>query len=294
MFKKLLLCFGVCSSLLITGCNDDHDQKQSTTESPKQSLQPIVIQGALPIETESLASRLDNTTTETIGGWKFWKGTYQGYPVIISKTRMGMSNSAAATAIAITHYKPIAIINQGTSGGHDPALNVYDIVVGKYTTNINAFRTPVLPLGGGSDSLKWTEAFDVLPDDESDPEPIAMRKFEGDADLILAAHKAKVNYSKGKVVEGTLGSADVWNNELDRIAFIHKTYGTSSEEMEGASVAQIATQFNVPFVGIRVLSNNITNNGAYDPGTGEACQDFVLDVVLEYMKAKQAELNVKK
>ena len=64
--------------------------------------------------------------------------------------------------------------------------------------------------------------------------------------------------------------------------------------MEGASVAQIAIQFNVPFVGIRVLSNNITNNGAYDPGTGEACQDFVLDVVLEYMKAKQAELNVKK
>mgnify|MGYP003399742139 FL=1 len=60
--------------------------------------------------------------------------------------------------------------------------------------------------------------------------------------------------------------------------------------MEGASVAQIATQFNVPFVGIRVLSNNITNNGAYDPGTGEACQDFVLDVVVEYMKAKKAEL----
>ena len=255
-----------------------------------KNLQPIVIQGALPIETESLASKLDNTTTETIGGWKFWKGTYQSYPVIISKTRMGMSNSAAATAIAITHYNPIAIINQGTSGGHDPALNVYDIVVGKYTTNINAFRTPVLPLGGGSDSLKWSESFDVLPDDESDPEPIAMRKFEGYADLILAAHKAKVNYSKGKVVEGTLGSADVWNNELDRIAFIHETYGTSAEEMEGASVAQIAIQFNVPFVGIRVLSNNITNNGTYDPGTGEACQDFVLDVVVEYMKAKKAEL----
>jgi nucleoside phosphorylase len=32
--------------------------------------------------------------------------------------------------------KPIAIINQGTSGGHDPDLHVYDIVLGKYTTNI--------------------------------------------------------------------------------------------------------------------------------------------------------------
>ena len=39
------------------------------------------------------------------------------------------------------------------------------------------------------------------------------------------------------------GSADVWNNELDRIAFFHKNYGTSVEEMEAASVAQIASQY---------------------------------------------------
>lgn len=241
-----------------------------------------------------MAAKLTNPSTETIGGWQFWQGTYQGYPVIISKTRMGMSNSAAATAIAIERYKPIAIINQGTSGGHDPNLNVYDIVIGKYTTNINAFKTPYLPVGAGSHPLNWTEAFDVLPEDESDPEPIAIRKFAGDAELIMAAHKAKTRYSKGDVVEGTIGSADVWNSELDRIAFFREHYGTSVEEMEAASVAQIASQFNVPFIGIRVLSNNITNNSPYDPNTGEACQEFVLDVVVEYMKKKQVELNQQK
>lgn len=286
-FKTLFIILGLGTvSTLFSGCNDD-DKKLNPATPPNTQLQPIVIQGALPIETESLASKLSNTTVETFGGWKFWKGTYQGYPVIISKTRMGMSNSAAATAITIQQYKPIAIINQGTAGGHDPNLKVYDIVLGKYTTNIGAFRTPRLPVGGGSDSLKWTEAFDVFPADESDPEPIAIRKFEGDAELLAAANKAKVNYSKGQVVEGTLGAADVWNNELDRINFFHQNYSTSAEEMEGASVAQIAAQFNVPFLGIRVLSNNITNGGAYDPGTGEACQEFVLDVVVEYMKEKQ-------
>lgn len=49
------------------------------------------------------------------------------------------------------------------------------------------------------------------------------------------------------MVEGTIGSADVWNNELDRIQFFHERYGTSVEEMEAASVAQIASQLNVPF-----------------------------------------------
>lgn len=286
LFKRIMAITSVCSALILGGCNDNNNQSSSSSSPQSKQLQPIIIQGALPVESESMAAKLDNVSIETIGGWKFWKGTYKSYPVIISKTRMGMSNSAAATAIAIQRYQPIAIINQGTSGGHDPALHVFDIVLGKYTTNIGAFRTPKQPVGGGSDSLTWNEAFDVLPDDESDPEPIAIRKFEGDNDLLLAAYKAKVNYTKGQVVEGTIGSADVWNNELDRINFFHTRYGTSVEEMEAASVAQIAQQFNVPFLGIRILSNNITNNGAYDPATGEACQDYVLDVVEQYMKAK--------
>lgn len=291
-FKKL--CYSIClaSSLFITGCNnDDNKNEHNTSQVAEKILQPIVIQGALPIESENMAAKLSNVSTETIGGWKFWKGTYQGYPVIISKTRMGMSNSAAATAIAIQRYQPLAIINQGTSGGHDPALHVYDIVLGKYTTNIGAFKTPQRAIGEGSNSLQWTEAFDVLPTNEADPEPIAIRKFEADAELLLAAEKAKVNYQQGHVVQGTIGSADTWNSELDRIAFFHQNYGTSVEEMEAASVAQIASQFNVPFLGIRILSNNITNQGAYDPGTGDACQKYVLDVVVEYMKAKQAALK---
>ncbi|MFW1707822.1 5'-methylthioadenosine nucleosidase, partial [Acinetobacter baumannii] len=87
-----------------------------------------------------------------------WKGTYNGYPMSITKTRLGMSNSAAATALAIERYKPIAILNQGTAGGHDPDLHVYDIDLGKYATNIGAFRTPKQPLCGGTNSLTWVEA----------------------------------------------------------------------------------------------------------------------------------------
>lgn len=287
--KQLFSIFTLTSAAFLSACNNDSTSTNQTSQNTTQNLQPIIIQGALPVESEQMAAKLTNPTTETIGGWKFWKGNYQGYPVIISKTRMGMSNAAAATAIAIQRYQPIAIINQGTAGGHDPALKVYDIVLGQYTTNIGAFRTPKKAVGEGSDSLAWTDAFDVLPDDESDPEPIAIRKFQGNQDLINAALIAKQRYSKGNVVEGTIGSADVWNNELDRISFFHQRYGTSVEEMEAASVAQIATQFNVPFLAIRILSNNITNGGAYDAGTGEACQDFVLDVAVEYMKAQRVK-----
>jgi adenosylhomocysteine nucleosidase len=75
----------------------------------------------------------------------------------------------------------------------------------------------------------------------------------------------------------------MWNDEIDRIAWFHTRFGTTVEEMETASAAQIASVFNVPFLGIRVVSDNVTNGGAYDPRTGEACEDYVFQVVKAYI-----------
>jgi adenosylhomocysteine nucleosidase len=81
------------------------------------------------------------------------------------------------------------------------------------------------------------------------------------------------------VSEGVIGSSEVWNEEADRIAFLRRTFGTSVEEMETASAAQVARLYGIPFLGIRVVTANVTNGGAYDPKTADACQDFALSVV---------------
>ena len=70
---------------------------------------------------------------------------------------------------------------------------------------------------------------------------------------------------------------DQW--ELDRIARLHDEFGSSVEEMETAAAAQVAGFAQVPFLGVRVLSNNITNGGAYDGQTAERCQTFVAAVM---------------
>jgi adenosylhomocysteine nucleosidase len=284
MLRKIIAVgMGVLLSSLVGGA---YSQTESSVVQNSHGVrQPILIQGALPIEVEHLLSQLQEVQADRVGGWVFWKGIYQGYPVIISKTRMGMSNAAAATALGIARYQPVAIINQGTAGGHDPKLHTYDVVLGESTVNIGAFRTPKRALGAGSDSLQWLEAFDVLPDDEADPEPIAIRKFTADAELLNAARQVKSQYTLGRVVEGSIGSADTWNNELDRIAFFREHFQTLAEEMEGASAAQIASQFKVPFLAIRVLSNNITNHDAYQAETAQACQGYALTVAMAFMQA---------
>lgn len=252
---------------------------QAQTERP-----PVLVQGAMTSETEHLVALLGSPKLEQVGNWSFWRGTIDGYPVIVSKTNKGMSNAAAATALAIELFHPVAIFNQGTAGGHDPDLHVYDIVIGTASLNVGAFRAMFRKRGDGSRPLEWVP-LDLLADGSaiSPNAPHRPARFDADAALLDVARRTRGSYSRGRVVDGIIGSSDMWIDELDRVAQFHSDFGTSVEEMETASAAQVASAMHVPFLGIRVLSDNITNASTYDAKAGEACQDFVFSVLKAYV-----------
>jgi len=251
---------------------------------------PIVLEGAMQVEVSALAAAIQDAREERIAGWTFWKGTVAGYPVIVFKTLKGMENAAAATLLAIERFHPAAIINQGTAGGHEAGLHVYDIVLGVDAINLGSFKTGVRARGASSDFAEWVP-LDLLRSDGSagqDPNARTMRRFHADGRLLDAARLARDRYGKGRVVDGVIGSSEIWNSELDRIQRFHDAFGTSAEDMETAAAAQIAGQFDVPFLGIRVLSNNITNEEGYNGKTAEACQEYVLEVVKRYASNQAA------
>ncbi|TSA23988.1 5'-methylthioadenosine nucleosidase [bacterium] len=254
-------------------------------QGPPAGVRPVVVQGAMRSETEKLASNLDNVSIERVGGWTFWRGTLDGYPVIVSRTLKGIANAAAATAIAIERYNPIAIINQGTAGGHEPGLRLYDIVLGNSAVSLGAFKTPYRPAGAGSNALDWVP-LNLMASDGSAGNDSSARKvarFPGDTVLLAVAQRAARLHTRGRVVDGVIGSSDMWIDEIDLIERFHTKYGTSVEDMETASAAQIAGLFHVAFLGIRVVSDNTTNGEPYEPKTGEACEEYVYQVVKAYV-----------
>jgi adenosylhomocysteine nucleosidase len=274
------------AAALLTACAT---REPATAVRAAAAQRPIVVQGAMDVEVRKLAGALENGREETVSGWTFWSGTIDGYPVVISRTLKGLSNAAAATALVAERYHPIAIINQGTAGGHQPDLHVYDIVLGTDAINLGSFKTGYRARGEGSAVADW-QPLDLMRTQGSagqDPNARTMRRFHGDEGLLAAAQRVRDTYSRGRVVEGVIGSSEVWNSELDRIQHFHEAFGTTAEEMETASAAQIAGLFQIPFLGIRVVSNNITNDGPYDPRTGEACQEYVYAVVKAYIAAKR-------
>ncbi|MGD8111144.1 5'-methylthioadenosine/S-adenosylhomocysteine nucleosidase [Vibrio sp. TRT 17S01] len=240
--------------------------------------QPILIQGAMDIETSTLVSVLKKSSKTMVGSWTFWEGEIEGYPVVIARTEVGIANAAASTALAIERFKPKYIINQGTSGGHDPALKRGDIVVGEASFNMGAYQSEFTPKEGGIHPTKWAN-FDVTMRLRDHGELVEHKQFKADEKLVELALSQAKEYQHGKVVKGVIGTADEWNREVDRINWLHKTYGTSVEEMETSSAALVAKAHEIPFVGIRILSNTDLHKQDFDPQTAIDCQVYVLNVV---------------
>jgi adenosylhomocysteine nucleosidase len=116
---------------------------------------------------------------------------------------------------------------KGTSGGHDPALNVFDIMLGKRSVNAGALKTGELAEGEGIEPAE-RKPMDLMASEGSageEPDAENIRYYEGD----------------------------------------------------------ISAAYEVPFLGIRILSNNKTNGGAYNPDTAAANQEYVYEVVKQYI-----------
>lgn len=243
---------------------------------------PLLLEGAMGIETTTMIEALTDPAEYTLGQYDYVAGTYCGYPVVICRTEQGEANAAASTALAMEFFNPVAVINQGTSGGHDPALHTYDIVIGKQSFDGSAWKSGTSAKGAGVD-YKDIEMQGVYAYDKTAGEFVQQVYYDADAKLLAAANAVKSTYTQGSVVNGIIDSCDAWNNQVDRMLYLYETFGSSCEEMETNAVAQVCKTYDIPFLGIRILSNTGIYGESFDWKTGAACQNYVLNVAKQYI-----------
>ena len=81
------------------------------------------------------------------------------------------------------------------------------------------------------------------------------------------------------VGRGVIGSADEWNNQLDRIALLRERYKTAVEDMESAAPAELCLAHGIPFLGIRIISNSIVTGESFEEAVGVDVQKFAVSFV---------------
>lgn len=228
-------------------------------------MKPIIISGAMDSEITHLITVLNAKLDLEIGGFQFYKGNYENYPIIVSKTNIGMSNVSAATTLAILQYKPKCIINQGTAGSHSRNVHRGDIVIGMTSVNINSFEKVDMNF----ETWKHT---DFADHDNNEYKMLT-------ADLKMVEIFTKNHLSNNQTHIGVIGSGDVWNKDIPFIDYLNENFGTLCEDMETAAVYNICRRFKVPVIGIRVISNNEILLEEYDKNASSE------QVVIDALKA---------
>jgi adenosylhomocysteine nucleosidase len=196
----------------------------------------IAIIGAMEEEVTLLRENIDDKKQETIAGCEFTFGNMHGTEVILLRSGIGKVNAAMSTTILLEKYKPDYIINTGSAGGFNPLLNVGDAVISSevrhHDVDVTAFgyeygQVPQLPAS-----------------------------FLADEKLVAIAESAAKEITEIQIVKGAIATGDSFMNDPVRVDFIRTKFDNlQAVEMEAAAIAQVAHQFNVPFVVIRSLSD---------------------------------------
>ena len=235
---------------------------------------PILIQGAMCSEISFLLERLGFVEESAYEGFPFWSGVWEGMPVVVSKTYSGKINAAMATVTGIRNYAPGLVLNQGTAGAHRPDLEIGDIIVGMRYINYDAVRSLQPRKEGEEYSLKNQRLSGELFDGSGWKDACEITAREELIDL--AAMAADVH---DRVTVGTIATGDGFNREADAIRELREQFGSDCEEMEAFAAAQVCGHYGIPFLGIRVISNNELLGHPFDAYSCAVCQEYVLKVI---------------
>ena len=231
----------------------------------------LVIAAMEDVELEYLKEKLNNLKIVKNNIYTFYEGEFLENQIVLVSSNIGIINSAAAITLGIEKYNPNVIINEGTAGGYGKSIHRGDIVIGKNAVNITTMETSKRKEGEGSDLSKY-ELITFLRGEKN-----RLIYKQGNKELVELAKK--IEYKEGNIHFGTIGSGDIWNKEADRILHLNKRYEIICEDMEAISVYTIANLYNIPVIGIKVISNNEVLNEEYERKTGINAQKFTLNLI---------------
>jgi len=196
----------------------------------------IAIIGAMEEEVTLLRENISNPVVETIAGCEYTSGTMKGKEVVLLRSGIGKVNAAMSTAVLLQHFKPDSIINTGSAGGFDPALNVGDVVI---STEVRHHDVDVTAFGY-----------------EYGQVPQLPAAFTADEKLKEIAVQSVKKMGDVQVVSGLIATGDSFMSDPVRVEAIRDKFDSlQAVEMEAAAIAQVAHQFGTPFVIIRSLSD---------------------------------------
>lgn len=204
-------------------------------ESKTKTFKTIAIIGAMREEILPLLEYFKKYESIEIGGNIFYKTTHKNRTIIIAYSKIGKIHAALTCATMILHFGTDCVIFSGVAGGLRADLKVGDTILAtslcQYDVDISAFGHP---LGFIPESKIYIKT---------------------NANLNAIAHTVAKEQNID-LKEGIVASGDSFISDDSKKGWIMEQFSAVAVEMEGASIAVVASLLNVPFCVIRSISDS--------------------------------------
>lgn len=207
-------------------------------------MQEIGIIVAMDEEREAILNLMTDVQVEQKYNLRFLRGKIQGKSCILVKSGIGKVNAARTTQVMLQNFEIQYVINIGAGGSVNGMLDIGDVLIAKQVVqhdfDITAFGHSKGYITGVGDKISCDR--ELIKELEQIVQSLPERNYQ-----------IKI----GVIATGDIFCTDSYMKDKIRIKF-----NADVVDMECGAIAQVCYLDNIPFVGIRTISDTPDGNNA--------------------------------
>jgi adenosylhomocysteine nucleosidase len=255
-YERVLVATALFATLEITGF-----AALASGDDAHITVGPIGILG-IPEETAQLVASLKDPEERTLGGIRVILGKLANQSVVLCQVGFGKLNAGMAAALLIQKFSPSAIIFTGNAGALNPSYIQGDVVL---ATDLAEYDFGQLSNGSFAPWQTRSPISRINNPLWFHPAPwllSAALKSVPSVQLIRADTRPEVR--DPKICQGAIVTGDTFVSDASKVQELRTNFNADGVEMEGAAVAQICSQYGIPLLVIRSITDRADGSSYTD------------------------------
>ena len=225
----------------------------------------IGIIGAIPQEINGEVKLLTNKQEHKIGRRSYFTGKLNNQKVVVVYSRVGKVAASATVTTLILEFNVSELIFTGVAGGIHADVKIGDIVLGQSLIQHDMNAQPLFP---AYEIPMLGKAYFEADSSQLEVATTAILEILEEQHLhnvISEKDLDKFNIHQPQLHVGLIGSGDLFfstNSQKEKLQ--QNLPEILCVEMEGAAVAQVCYEFDIPFIIIRTISDDADDHSTLD------------------------------
>lgn len=242
------------------------------------------IMAAMEEELGLLLQEIQALEIQLVGKRKFYLGKLWGRPVVATFSQWGKVAASTTATSMILKFDVSQLVFVGVAGALQAGLKVGDVVVGDRLVQHDIDCRPIFPRF--EIPLKQTSFLSTDREEKTLLLAAAKQFVDSLQTSYLQRSISAFGIDKPRVIEGLIATGDQFiSSEKKRKELGECLPEIACVEMEGAAVAQVCLDFELPFSIVRIISDSADSDAEFDFKNfiEEVAEKFSLGILKAYL-----------